>query len=233
MTGERAQKRGGGVAPVQLDEDAISQAEAAQAARSNHWSADRVYEREWATGLPRQALDRLQQECVLAGKGALFEALKSHLSARSRDNRSLRRDRAAARPLPARPCAVTWGRLRARYRVTSPRGSKWHGASTPQKWMTNCSTCVGPCPVKTLPLPTDAPRPTRTRTTCTTCGAQIETSEGSRLHGLSVADRLGFGAALMTILRPPPHSRTIYLGLTKSRIEDDGSFCELGLARWE
>jgi RNA polymerase sigma-70 factor (ECF subfamily) len=37
---ERAQKRGGGIAPVQLDEAAISQAEA-QAARSDNWSAGR------------------------------------------------------------------------------------------------------------------------------------------------------------------------------------------------
>jgi RNA polymerase sigma factor (sigma-70 family) len=77
---ERAQKRGGGVAPVPLDEAAISEAEI-QAARSDNWSADRVYEREWAAALLRQALDRLHQECTLAGKGALFDGLKSHLSA--------------------------------------------------------------------------------------------------------------------------------------------------------
>jgi RNA polymerase sigma-70 factor (ECF subfamily) len=77
---ERAQKRGGGVAPVQLDEAAISEAEV-QAARSDNWGADHAYEREWAAALLRQALDRLNQECVLAGKGALFDGLRSHLSA--------------------------------------------------------------------------------------------------------------------------------------------------------
>ena len=122
---ERAQKRGGGVAPVQLDEAAISQAEA-QAARSNHWSADRVYEREWATALLRQALDRLQQECVLAGKGALFEALKSHLSAE------------AGTTVPYDVIAPQLGRPPATLRSDvdipralprhSPRGSKWHCA---------------------------------------------------------------------------------------------------------
>lgn len=112
---ERAQKRGGGVAPVQLDETALSEAEV-QAARSDHWSADRVYEREWATALLRQALNRLQQECVLAGKGALFEALKSHLSTEA--GTTVPYDTIA--PQLGRPPATLRsdvGRLRARYRV--------------------------------------------------------------------------------------------------------------------
>src|SRR5215472_7567963 len=77
---DRAQKRGGGTVPVELDEAAISEAEA-YASRCNHWSADGVFEREWAASLARQALDRLGQEYELGGKGALFEALKSRLTA--------------------------------------------------------------------------------------------------------------------------------------------------------
>jgi len=77
---DRAQKRGGGSAPVELDETVISEAEA-YASRCNHWSADGVFEREWAASLARQALDRLGQEYELGGKGALFEALKSRLTA--------------------------------------------------------------------------------------------------------------------------------------------------------
>ncbi len=77
---ERAQKRGGGMSPVPLDDAAISAAEA-QAARAEGWTPDRVYEREWAAALLRQTLDRLADESRLAGKAALFEALKSHLSA--------------------------------------------------------------------------------------------------------------------------------------------------------
>ncbi len=77
---EHAQKRGGGSVPVELDETAISEAET-YASRCNHWSADGVFEREWAASLARQALDRLAQEYELGGKGALFEALKSRLSA--------------------------------------------------------------------------------------------------------------------------------------------------------
>jgi len=77
---DHAQKRGGGSVPVELDEAAISEAEA-YASRCNHWSADGVFEREWAASLARQALDRLGQEYELGGKGALFEALKSRLTA--------------------------------------------------------------------------------------------------------------------------------------------------------
>jgi len=76
---DRAQKRGGGIVPVELDEKAISEAET-YASRCNHWSADGVFEREWAASLARQALDRLAQEYELGGKGALFEALKSRLT---------------------------------------------------------------------------------------------------------------------------------------------------------
>ena len=77
---DRAQKRGGGVLPVQLHESALSEAET-HAARFQNWSADGVFEREWAASLLRQALDRLAQEYEIAGKGALFNALKIHIGA--------------------------------------------------------------------------------------------------------------------------------------------------------
>lgn len=76
---DRAQKRGGGALPVQLDEAALSEAET-HAARCQNWSADGVFEREWAASLLRQALDRLAQEYAAAGKHALFDALKMHLT---------------------------------------------------------------------------------------------------------------------------------------------------------
>src|SRR6201993_5203631 len=77
---DQAQKRGGASVPVELDDTAISEAET-YASRCTHWSADGVFEREWAASLARQALDRLGQEYELGGKGALFEALKSRLTA--------------------------------------------------------------------------------------------------------------------------------------------------------
>src|SRR6266480_663606 len=58
---DHAQKRGGGIVPVELDETAISEAEA-YASACTHWSADGVFEREWAASLALQTLDRLAQE---------------------------------------------------------------------------------------------------------------------------------------------------------------------------
>ena len=75
---EQAQKRGGGKIREPFDEATISEAEN-QVARNERWQADRVYDREWAETLLRQALARLAQECAFAGKATLFEALKSHL----------------------------------------------------------------------------------------------------------------------------------------------------------
>ena len=77
---DRAQKRGSGNMPVQLDEAAVSEAET-YASRSKDQSADGIFDREWAASVARQALDRLAQEYELGGKGALFEALKSRLTA--------------------------------------------------------------------------------------------------------------------------------------------------------
>jgi RNA polymerase sigma-70 factor (ECF subfamily) len=112
---ERAQKRGGGIVPVHLDEATISEAEV-QAARSNNWSADRVYEREWAAALLRQALGRLNQECILAGKRELFESLKSHLSAGT--GTTIPYDEIAAQlGRPATTLRSDVSRLRGRYRA--------------------------------------------------------------------------------------------------------------------
>jgi RNA polymerase sigma factor (sigma-70 family) len=76
---DQAQKRGGGALPVQLDERAIAEADM-YAAGCRKWSADGIFEREWAAVLLRQALNRLGQEYMVAGKAALFESLKVHLT---------------------------------------------------------------------------------------------------------------------------------------------------------
>ena len=75
----RALKRGGGMILEKLDDKAIAEAEA-QIGRATKWHADEVYDREWAASLLRQALDRLAQECVLAGKPELFGQLRPYLS---------------------------------------------------------------------------------------------------------------------------------------------------------
>jgi DNA-directed RNA polymerase specialized sigma24 family protein len=76
---DRAQKRGGGIIPEELDDKAIAQIEA-QVGRMAKWNSDQIYDREWAAALLRRALDRLAQECALAGKGELFGYLKPYLS---------------------------------------------------------------------------------------------------------------------------------------------------------
>src|SRR5262249_60142279 len=68
---ERAQKRGGGAALLPLDQAAIAEAEA-RAVGLERWSADRVYEREWAAALLRQALKRLGGGGGLGGERVAF-----------------------------------------------------------------------------------------------------------------------------------------------------------------
>jgi hypothetical protein len=71
---EHALKQGGGMVLKNLDDNVE-----AQIARGAKWQADEVYDREWAASLVRQALDRLAQECALAGKADLFSCLMPHL----------------------------------------------------------------------------------------------------------------------------------------------------------
>src|SRR5262249_15628430 len=73
---QSALKRGGGVILEKLDENTE-----AQIARAAKGQPDEVYDREWAASLVRRALDRLAQECALAGKGELFEYFVPYFAA--------------------------------------------------------------------------------------------------------------------------------------------------------
>jgi DNA-directed RNA polymerase specialized sigma24 family protein len=75
----RALKRGGGIISEELNEKAIAEAEL-QVARATKWQADQVYDREWAASLLRRTLERLREECALAGKTELFTYLKPYFS---------------------------------------------------------------------------------------------------------------------------------------------------------
>src|SRR3712207_1724968 len=112
-THDRAQKRGGGMVLAQLDTAAIAQVDA-NAANTKTWSPERVYEREWAEALLRQALERLAQECAIAGKDQLFEQLNSYLSATSETVPYEEIARRLGRPVATLRSDVA--RLRARYR---------------------------------------------------------------------------------------------------------------------
>jgi len=76
----RALKRGGGMILENLDDKATAEAEA-HIARATKWQAEELYDREWASLLLRQALDRLTQECALGGKAELLNHLMPYLSA--------------------------------------------------------------------------------------------------------------------------------------------------------
>ena len=112
---DRAQKRGGGSVPVQLDDASVSEAEM-YASRSNAYSADGIFDREWAASVARQALDRLAQEYELGGKAALFEALKSRLTT------------GEAAAIPYEELANRLGRTAAHLRVEVTRLRARYGA---------------------------------------------------------------------------------------------------------
>jgi RNA polymerase sigma-70 factor (ECF subfamily) len=70
---DRAAKRGGGVAPLSFDR---VQAESRYAAEPvDELTAERLYERRWATSLLERAVARLEAESVAAGKAALVSRL--------------------------------------------------------------------------------------------------------------------------------------------------------------
>jgi hypothetical protein len=107
-------KRGGVMILVSLDDKAIADAEA-RIARATRWQADNVYDREWAASLLRQALDRFEQECALAGKGELFSYLKPYLAATEESTIPYEEmARRSYRPVTTLRSDVA--RLRARYR---------------------------------------------------------------------------------------------------------------------
>ena len=112
---DRRQKRGGGMILAQLDTAAIAEADA-RALGERAWSAERVYEREWAETLLRQALDRLAEECALVGKDELFKQLNSHLSVTTEGAVSYEEmSRQLGRPIATLRSDVA--RLRSRYRA--------------------------------------------------------------------------------------------------------------------
>jgi RNA polymerase sigma factor (sigma-70 family) len=108
---EHALKRGGGMIPAKLDDQAET-----QIARPAKWQADEVYDREWAVSLVRQALDRLAQECALAGKAELFGCLMPRLAA-TEEPAVPYEEMARRSHLPATTLRRELARLRARYRA--------------------------------------------------------------------------------------------------------------------
>jgi RNA polymerase sigma-70 factor (ECF subfamily) len=110
---DRAGKRGGGVAPLSID---ARDAEGRYLCEpADHRTPERLFERDWATGLLEGVLARLRQEYLDSGRGALFEALKFVLTAEPRAVPQAE----LARRLETSPGAVQVAvhRLRKRYRA--------------------------------------------------------------------------------------------------------------------
>jgi RNA polymerase sigma factor (sigma-70 family) len=108
---QHALKRGGGIILEKLDDK--SEAAITRAAK---WRADEVYDREWADTLVQRALNRLAQECAIAGKAELFGWLMPRLAIMEESvipyEEMARRSHRTATTLRQ---ALT--RLRARYRA--------------------------------------------------------------------------------------------------------------------
>lgn len=112
---DQAKKRGGGTIFIPINEEAMQEVEAGIKVNET-WSADRVYDRAWATALLRRALDRLGQECALAGKSLLFDGLKVHLS--GANGASARYEELSSRlHRPAPTLRSDLARMRVRYRA--------------------------------------------------------------------------------------------------------------------
>ena len=124
----RAQKRGGGLVLVYLDDDSAEHRYALEPATES--TPESLYERRWALALLEGVLLRLDNEYRLEGKGELFDALKSSLTV----NRSTVAypDLAAKLGLAEGAVRVAVHRLRKRYRQLL-RAEVAHTVSSPDE----------------------------------------------------------------------------------------------------
>ncbi len=73
-----AQRRGGARKVLSLDVELAERRYALEPAEG--WTPEKVYERRWALTVLETVMARLRRECSEAGKGHLFESLKSFLT---------------------------------------------------------------------------------------------------------------------------------------------------------
>jgi RNA polymerase sigma factor (sigma-70 family) len=108
----RAAKRGGGQPLISLDANTAESRYALEVA--SDLTPERLYERAWALTLLDQAMTKLKEECLAAGKDHQFEQLGSYLT-----NEATQSDCAAAGAqlgMTAGAVSVAIHRLRQRYR---------------------------------------------------------------------------------------------------------------------
>jgi RNA polymerase sigma factor (sigma-70 family) len=107
----RRQKRGGGVPTLSMDGG--NTAFFCQHEPADSRTPDRVFDRLWAEALLQQALERLEQECLAAGKNNVFQELRAYITCETEATCA-----ATARKLrmTVGNLKVTVHRLRQRYR---------------------------------------------------------------------------------------------------------------------
>ena len=133
---ENALKRGGGMILEKLDDK--SEAEITGAAK---WQADEVYDRQWAATLVQQALNRLAQECAIAGKAELFGWLVPRLAV-TEESVIPYEEMARQSSRTATILRQELIRLRARYRAIlreEVRGTVWDPAEVDEELRYLCS----------------------------------------------------------------------------------------------
>ncbi len=110
-TKAHAQKRGGGKAVISLDQ---AEAENRYLLEPAHeLTAERIFDRRWATTLLDQAMSRLRKECVDKQKGELFARVESVLFCQK--GNTCYADVAAALKMSEGAIKVAIHRLRQRY----------------------------------------------------------------------------------------------------------------------
>jgi RNA polymerase sigma-70 factor (ECF subfamily) len=110
-TKRRAQKRGGGQAVLSLDETDAENRYLLEPA--HELTAEKIFDRRWATTLLDQAMSRLRKECVASHKGDLFGKVESFLSGEKGE--ASYADIAAALQMSEGAIKVGVHRLRQRY----------------------------------------------------------------------------------------------------------------------
>jgi RNA polymerase sigma-70 factor (ECF subfamily) len=109
---QQTQKRGGGQRVLSLDFDSKDCQAAFEPA--HEWTAERLYERQWALTLLDGVLARLRQEYEAAGKTRWFEQLKPFLAGETKS--AAYAETAAALQVSEGAARVAAHRLRKRYR---------------------------------------------------------------------------------------------------------------------
>jgi RNA polymerase sigma factor (sigma-70 family) len=109
----RAQKRGGGLAPLPLGVALHTGERRYRLEPRDEMTPERIFEKQWALGLLHRVLERLREESVKSGKGQQFDLLRGCLT--GDDDRIGYRDLAGRLGMSEGAVKVAVHRLRHRF----------------------------------------------------------------------------------------------------------------------